>query len=203
MTFLMSKLNRSMKIHNKKNLMCRDMEEIKKNLETKKDFPVIGRFIQEVFGEREQQVYDWLGKVKNNPTAKENNVLFVVGKQGSGKTLFEELVRLIFDQESVNISHEELYGNYNDHFHTKHIVTIDEPRINDYFLEIIKVKSSAKIVPVNAKLRRPFLIHSKMNFLITTNDFQGVRKSMFCNINILIFKITGWTITATPYSFNF
>ena len=170
--------------------------------EARKGFPVIGRFINEVFGEREQQVYDWLGKVKNNPTAKENNVLFVVGKQGSGKTLFEELVRLIFDQESVYISHEELYGDYNEHFHTKHIVTIDAPRIDDYFLEIIKVKSSAKTVPVNAKLRKPFVIHSKMNFLITTNDFQGVRKAMFWNRNILLFKTTGGNITAPPHSFD-
>lgn len=170
--------------------------------EAKKDFPVIGKFIQEVFGEREQQVYDWLSQAKFSNKSRyvsDKKVLIVTGPPASGKTTFLEIVRALFAWDAVEVAEWELLSDYNSHWITKSMVCIDGVSLNKLaFSEKIKIEAGSMSSIVTEKCRLDTDIRPRLNFLLATNNLEGAKNLVSENSKAFIIETTGGQITPSP-----
>lgn len=173
--------------------------------EAKKGFPVIGKFIQEVFGEREQQVYDWLSQAKFSNKSRyvtDKKVLIVTGPPASGKTTFLEVVRTLFAWDAVEVAERELLSDYNSHWITKSMVCIDEVSLNKLaFSEKIKMEAGSVLSIVKEKCRLDTAIRPRLNFLLATNNLEGAKNLVSENRKAFIIETTGSQITPSPKEF--
>ncbi|WP_107037877.1 DUF5906 domain-containing protein [Brumimicrobium mesophilum] len=173
--------------------------------EAKKDFPVIGKFIQEVFGENEMQVYDWLSQVKFDPgpvDSRKKRVLIVAGSPASGKSTFLEIVKTLFSFDGVEISKYELEREYNSHWIAKSMVCIDEFYFDKIkHQEIIKAMANSVFSRVKKKGSIDTAIRPKLNFLLVSNDLEGAKKLVVNNRKSFIIQTTGNDITPSPKEF--
>lgn len=173
--------------------------------EAKKVFPVIGKFIQEVFGEREQQVYDWLSQVKFKPRSenpRDKTVMIVTGPPASGKTTFLEVVRALFAWDAVEVAERGLFSDYNSHWITKSMVCIDGVSLNKLaFSEKIKMEAGSMSSIVTEKCRLDTAIRPRLHFLLATNNLEGAKNLVSENRKAFIIETTGGQITPSPKEF--
>lgn len=169
----------------------------------KKGFPTIGKFIEEVFGEKENEIYEWLSKVKFTPRSEGRKVLIVTGDAASGKTSFLEIVNSLFAFDSVEVGQGELVSAFNVHWITKSMVCIDSARCQKLeFQELIKSLVNSVQTPVNEKYKDVFTIVPKVNFLLITNDLAGAESLVSNNEHAFIIQTTGKDITPASKKFR-
>jgi hypothetical protein len=103
-------------------------------------WPTIKIFLQHLFEEQEENdmIYDYLTLLYRKPMLKLPIICLVSKEQGTGKSTFIYLLKLIFKQNLSIISSQELSGDFNAHWASSLIVACEET-----FLE--KFETSEKI----------------------------------------------------------
>lgn len=92
------------------------------------DFPNIDRLLKHIFEEHfdNQLIYDYFSILYTMPYEKLPILCLFSEEEGTGKSTFMKLVKMIFKQNMAIITSEDFMGNWNDHWISKLVVGSEE-----------------------------------------------------------------------------
>ncbi len=112
-------------------------------------WPIIKKFLQHIFGERKEYdttdqydvVLDWISIAWNTPTQKLPAICLVSEEKSTGKSIYLELLNLIFQDNMAIIGNQEITDRFNDDYITKNVIGLNESFI-DKKTTIEKIKTN-------------------------------------------------------------
>lgn len=115
----------------------------------------IENYLGHVFAQGEDQydvILDYLALMWNKPTQKLPAIGLVSAEKGTGKSLFLELGRAMFQENAAIIGNQELTDRFNDDFITKLLVGINESLIEKkQAVEMIKSRITERTANMDTK----------------------------------------------------
>lgn len=136
------------------------------------EFPTIKTLLNHLFEEHEENemIYDYLTVLYRHPTQKLPVICLVSEEQGTGKSTFLFLLKLIFKQNMSIISNNDLTGDFNSHWTSKLVVASEETLLEkkDGY-EKIKSLSTAKFITRNEKNKTAKEIPCMVHFVFCSN----------------------------------
>lgn len=145
------------------------------NIDHKKedgDFPTIRKLLSHLFEEHydNEMILDYITVLYRYPMQKLPVICLVSREQGTGKSTFLYLLKLIFKQNMTIISNQDLTGDFNSQWTSKLIVASEETLLEkkDGY-EKIKSLSTAKTIMRNEKNKTAKEIPCMVHFVFCSN----------------------------------
>lgn len=134
------------------------------------EWPHIKQLLQHLFAEQYIMVLDYLTVLYRKPMQKLPVICLVSKEQGTGKSTFIYLMKLIFKQNMAIISNSDLIGDFNSHWTSKLVVASEETILEkkDAY-EKIKALSTAKTIQRNEKNKAAKEIPCMVHFVFCSN----------------------------------
>lgn len=126
--------------------------------------------LKHLFAEQYTMVLDYLTILYRRPMQKLPVICLVSKEQGTGKSTFVYLMKLIFKQNMSIISNSDLVGDFNSHWTSKLVVASEETILEkkDAY-EKIKALSTAKTIQRNEKNKTAKEIPCMVHFVFCSN----------------------------------
>lgn len=130
----------------------------------------IETLLKHLFQEQYEMVLDYITILYLHPAQKLPVVCLVSKEQGTGKSTFIYLMKLIFKQNMALISNSDLIGDFNAHWTSKVLVASEETMLEkkDAY-EKIKSLSTAKSIMRNEKNKSQREIPCMVHFIFCSN----------------------------------
>lgn len=147
---------------------------------TLQDIPVTINLIQHVFGDQWELGLRYLKVLYEYPTQILPALALVSVERETGKTTFLNWFSMLFGQNSVLISPNDITNDFNSSYATKNIIMIDETALEkSHAIEKIKSITTAKSISVNQKHTQQYSIPFFGKIILCTNkerDFMRIDK---------------------------
>lgn len=142
------------------------------------DFPYINLLINHIFGDQEQMAYKYFKILYEHPRQILPVLVLTSKERQTGKTTFLNLLAIIFGDNHVQISPDDLTNDFNSSYANKNIIVVDETSIEKQAaVERIKSISTAKTITVNQKHVAHYSIPFYGKIVLATNrekDFMRI-----------------------------
>lgn len=146
------------------------------------DFPTIRKLLKHVFDEHydNEMILDFITVLYKFPMQKLPIICLLSEEQGTGKSTFLFLLKLIFKQNMAVISNNEITGEFNAHWTSKLIVACEETIFDKKeAYEKLKQYSTQKTLTRNEKNKSQTEIPCMLHFVLCSNhenDFMRISK---------------------------
>lgn len=142
------------------------------------DFPHIELLINHIFGEQKHMAYQYFKILYELPTQILPVLVLTSKERQTGKTTFLNLLAIIFGDNHVQISPDDLTNDFNSSYANKNIIVVDETSIEKQAaVERIKSISTAKTITVNQKHVAHYALPFYGKIVLATNrekDFMRI-----------------------------
>ena len=118
------------------------------------EFPHINKLLKHIFDEHydNEMIYDYFTLLWRQPLQKLPIIALVSEEQGTGKSTFVNLMKMIFKQNMADISNDDLISSFNSHWIDKLVVSCQETNLTRWeTYEKLKSISTAKEYMRNEK----------------------------------------------------
>lgn len=146
------------------------------------DFPTISKLLKHVFQEHydNEMILDYITVLYRYPMQKLPIICLLSEEQGTGKSTFLFLMKLIFKQNMAIISNAEITGEFNSHWTSKLIAACEETIFEkkDAY-EKLKAYSTQKTLQMHEKNKTPYEIPCMLHFILCSNherDFMKISR---------------------------
>jgi len=141
-----------------------------KHIVEKGSFDTIELLLKHLYKDQYTMVLDYITLLYREPKRKLPVMCLVSKQQGTGKSTFVYLMKLIFKQNMMGISNNDLTGDFNSHWSSKLIVASEETMLEKKeAYEKIKNLSTAKNIPRNEKNKSAKEIPNNLHFIFCSN----------------------------------
>jgi hypothetical protein len=144
----------------------------------KSDFTHIALLINHIFGDQVEMAYNYFKILYEIPTQILPVLVLTSRERQTGKTTFLNLLAIIFGDNHVQISPDDLTNDFNSSYAHKNIIVVDETSIEKQAaVERIKSISTAKTITVNQKHVAHYAIPFYGKIVLATNrekDFMKI-----------------------------
>ncbi len=135
------------------------------------EFPNIQKIINHVFGEYYELGLDYFQILYLYPTQKLPILCLVSSYRASGKTTLLNLLKAIFQKNTIYINNDLLNGRFNSVFMGKLLALLDEGKLTDSDVtEKIKNLTTAESALSESKGKDPIEVQPFMKFVICANN---------------------------------
>lgn len=142
-----------------------------------KDIPVTLEMLNHIFGDQVQTGLKYMKILFENPTQILPVLVLVSTERETGKTTFLNWISMIFGENSVLISPDELTHNFNSGYANKNIIMVDETIIEkSTSVEKLKSLATAKSISVQQKFVQQYSIPFFGKVIICTNKEKDFMK---------------------------
>lgn len=145
---------------------------------TEKDIPTSMTLMRHVFGEQLQYGLNYMKILYENPKQILPILTLESKERETGKTTFLNWLQMIFGENTVMISPDELGANFNSMYANKNIIMIDETVVEKTStLEKLKSITTAKSITVRAKFIQEYSVPFFGKVILCTNkvkDFMRI-----------------------------
>jgi|688.fasta_scaffold146614_2 hypothetical protein len=142
------------------------------------DFKHIALLIHHIFGDQTDMAYKYFKILYELPTQILPVLVLTSRERQTGKTTFLNLLAIIFGDNHVQISPDDLTNDFNSSYAHKNIIVVDETSIEKQAaVERIKSISTAKTITVNQKHVAHYAIPFYGKIVLATNrekDFMKI-----------------------------
>lgn len=142
------------------------------------DIPVTMTLINHIFGVQKEIGLKYLKVLYEHPTQILPVLILVSTERETGKTTFLNWIHMIFGENAVLISPQDLTSNFNSGYATKNIIMVDETVIEkNTSIEKLKSLATAKSLSVSQKFVAQYSIPFFGKIILCTNkerDFMRV-----------------------------
>lgn len=148
-----------------------------KETATEKDFTHINMMINHIFGDQVELGYKYFKVLYMHPRHILPVLVLASTERKTGKTTLMNFMEILFGDNYVQISPEELRGNFNSMFANKNIIAIDETVMDKReAVEKVKAVATQKSISVNQKHVSQFKIDFFGKLVIGTNREEEFMK---------------------------
>lgn len=138
--------------------------------------------IKEIITSNDEKIYkymmSWIAYLIQNPGKKTKTCLILIGKQGTGKTIFTDIIAKLFGEyANKNVSDVDLItGQFNTELENKILIVLNEFNVQDKTTNKRSIRNKMKSyitddsITINRKNVTPYKIENVSNFIIVTND---------------------------------
>lgn len=152
-------------------------EEVTKDVSVK-DIPFSIGVMKHIFGEQFDLGLKYMKLLYEHPTQILPILSLVSTERGTGKTTFLNWVQMIFGENSVMISPEDLMRGFNSIYATKNIIMVDETVVEkSTTVEKLKSLATAKTISISQKFVSEYSIPFYAKIILCTNkekDFMRI-----------------------------
>ena len=146
------------------------------------EFPYIKKMLMHIFGKNRvdpnqyEEILDWLTVLIKFPTVKLHQILLYSTEQGTSKTAFGKLVKLLVQENYIEVKSSDMEEKYNSHWIDKLVIHIDEGNFAKPKDMANNLKNYGTSDTVNMRTMGtdyatvPFF----GKFIITTNESEGL-----------------------------
>ena len=141
------------------------------------EWPLLCRLIWEALASRDEANFDyvmrWLAFAVQHPERPAEVALVFRGGRGIGKSTIGHVMRRIFGQHGLNVTHpHHLHGNFNDHMHDCCLLFADEAVAPDdrKAEQMIKVMITDPTLPIEPKGLGAFLATNRLHVIMASNE---------------------------------
>lgn len=146
------------------------------------EFPTIRKLLKHVFQEHydNEMILDYITILYRRPVQKLPIIALLSEEQGTGKSTFVFLMKLIFKQNMAIVSNSEITGEFNSHWISKLVVACEETIFDkkDAY-EKLKQFTTQKFFTRNEKNKSQAEIALNLHFILCSNhenDFMKISK---------------------------
>jgi hypothetical protein len=147
-------------------------------LSTQSDFSHIDLLLRHIFQSQIEMAYKYFKILYEHPTQILPVLVLTSKERQTGKTTFLNLLAIIFGDNHVQISPDDLTNDFNSSYANKNIIVVDETSIEKQAaVERIKSISTAKTITVNQKHVAHYSIPFYGKIVLATNrekDFMRI-----------------------------
>ncbi len=162
-------------INNEWNLYFNVQHEKKKG-----DFPTIKTHLKHVFQEHYDMIIDYITVLYKYPMQKLPVICLLSKEQGTGKSTFLFLMKLLFKQNMAIVSNSDITGEFNSFWTSKLIAACEETVFDKKeAYEKIKAYTTQKSITRNEKNKSQTEIPCMLHFILCSNhenDFMKISK---------------------------
>lgn len=171
-------LNYSHSENNFYNLYCQFPHKLHPELVTENDIPYSINLMNHIFGDQVELGFKYMKILYEYPKQILPILSLVSNERGTGKTTFLNWIDMIFGDNAVLISPDDLARGFNSIYATKNIVMIDETVIEkSTTVERLKSIATAKMISVSQKYVSEYSIPFYGKVILCTNkenDFMRI-----------------------------
>lgn len=140
------------------------------------------RHVKEIIASDNENIYkyimSWIAYLIQNPGKKTKTCLILIGKQGTGKTIFTDIIAKLFGEyANNNLSDVDLItGQFNTELENKILIVLNEFNVQDKTTNKRSIRNKMKTyitddhITINRKNVNPYKVENVSNFIIVTND---------------------------------
>lgn len=143
-----------------------------------KDIPISIGVIKHIFGEQFELGLKYMKILYEHPKQILPIIALVSQERATGKTTFLNWIQMIFGENSVMISPEDLMRGFNSIYATKNIVMVDETVVEkSTTVEKLKSLATAKMISISQKFVSEYSIPFYAKIILCTNkekDFMRI-----------------------------
>jgi hypothetical protein len=157
-------------------------------------FPTIEKLLRHVFAEKYEMILDWIQIVLTNPKQHLPIPCLVSEEQGTGKTSFLRLLKILFQYNTVEVSIGDLSQRFNGHWASKNLILIDETETDDFsgrneLASKIKRYVTATTINVDEKGVPIYTIDFNGKFVVCSNREKSFLKISQADTRYWIVKV--------------